>query len=121
MDYNRIENRDSIGIKYFQLNVKLLVEGFESNCVEYNIGNQQDKIRMESDCRVFCLAKILKGKLQSIKPFTYDLIRRQLFSYFGNFSKDSDISLDDILKYERECSQKCKSDCNTQIYLAEIV
>ena len=91
LDY--IEVKPSViydNIKYSQLNIELLVNGYESNCAEYNIKNDQDKFWMESDCRVLCFAKFVKGKLSSMRAITSDLIRREFSSCFDIITKDSE-------------------------------
>ena len=109
--------------EYSQMITHFLINGFESNCDEYDIRNEYGTIRMENDCRVRCIAPILmrKHKDESIVPLqTLDLVRREHRSSFGNIS----ISLFGDFDFEDEaydiCSEKCKPDCNTRLYFTQI-
>ena len=72
--YFGIQPNRQYWVKYSQLNVELLLEGFESNCAEYNIRNEYGNIRIESDCRVYCIAQIVKQKFNSMIPLTMRII-----------------------------------------------
>ena len=49
--YFTIKPNEIYVVKYSQLNIEMLLEGFESNCIEYDIRNKNDTIKMENDCR----------------------------------------------------------------------
>ena len=123
--YFQIEsNQQKTGVKYSQLNVELLLEGFESNCAEYDIRNEHGTIRMESDCRINCIAEIVKEKFNSKLPWQFnsksekDMIRREVSSSIDNITIDFNGILDkNVLD---KCSTKCKPDCNSKLYLTEI-
>ena len=57
LDYLEIRPSSGYWVEYSQLSVELLLEGFESNCAEYDIGNEYGTIRMENDyllCLLHC-------------------------------------------------------------------
>ena len=66
----------------------MLLEGFESNCVEYNIRNKYGNIKMEKDCHVYCIAQILKKMFNSKVPLTDDAMRRDVCSKIVNITID---------------------------------
>ena len=123
IDYFSVKPNGRYLIKYFQLNVELVLGSFESNCAEYDISNEYGTIRMESDCRVYCIAEFIKEKYNSNLPLQFnsnidDLIRREFWLSLKNISIDSKHNLDkEVLDI---CSTKCKPDCNTKQYLTEI-
>ena len=49
MDYFDVRPNDRFTVKYFGLNLELLLESSESNCAHYDIRNEEGKIRMESE------------------------------------------------------------------------
>ena len=117
-----IKPYEQILVKYSQLNVELILDGFESNCAEYNIGNEYGTIRMESDCRVYCIAEYVKENFNSTFPWildvnSEDLIRREVWSSIDSITIDFKRYLNK--KVLDICSTKCKPDCNTKQYLSE--
>ena len=92
--YFKIKPNEIYLIKFSQLNVELLLDGFESNCVEYNIKNEYGTIRMESDCRVYCIVQIVKQKFNSKLPLMDDLMRREVLSSIDNITIDFNAILD---------------------------
>ena len=119
LDYFWVEPDVDYSITYSQLITELLVKGFESNCYEYNVRNEYGTIRMENDCRMHCIAQILKENYKSttaLNLLTLDLVRREHSSHFGNIS--TPINTNSVLNDTHfwECSEKCKSDCSSKQY-----
>ena len=85
------------------------MHGFESNCVEYDIRNEQDKIRMRSDCVMHCMNKIDND----ISNFTItsDLLRRDILKSFGNISIKLSKSMN-FNEMREKCLENCKPECN---------
>ena len=122
--YFEIKPNEYYSVKYFQLKVELVLEGFESNCVEYDIRNKYGKIRMESDCRVYCIADFVKRKkIYDLPPSmlnsrSNDLIRSEVWGSFEN--KNTTFNGYVQKKVVEECSEKCKPDCNSKQFLTEV-
>ena len=115
--YFPIKPNERYLVKYSQLNVELLLDGFESNCAEYDTGNKYGTIRMESEYRVYCIVEYVKENFNSTFPWILlkDLIRREVWSSIGRITIDFNGYLDkEVLDI---CSSKCKPDCNTKQYL----
>ena len=62
LDYFHVKPNALISVKYSQLNTELLID---SNCFEYDISNEHDKMRMQSDCLVQCYVEFMVEKLNS--------------------------------------------------------
>ena len=123
LDYFYFRENEFYQGKYTQMLTQFLVDGFESNCDEYDIRNEYGTIRMQNDCRVRCIAQFLKKSavVKSIPLLTFDLVRREHRSSFGNIS----IPLYNNYNALRDenyiiCSEKCKPDCNTRLYFTQI-
>ena len=99
----------------------MLAHSFESNCVEYNIRNKQGIIRMENDCRLNCIAKVMNENFKTvttIMDLNY-LIRKEACSFFGNISIN--LNKDNYMKnFSDICAARCKPDCNMKQYFTEI-
>ena len=92
------------------------MDGFESNCAEYDIGNKHAKIRMENDCLIHCSNAIEKDEIKVKFSITmFDLIRRDVLSSFGN--KSINLKRYGVnLEQSDNCLEKCKTDCNSKRY-----
>ena len=121
LNYFSVEPDQLYSVKFTQFNIELVLEGFESNCAEYDIGNEHGSNRMQSDCLVKCYGQFIKERYNSFPRGDLNiLIRKNLFSYFGNIS----INLSDFKPHESDidiiCYERCKPDCNTKQFLTDI-
>ena len=119
MNYFDVKPNGDYSVKYSQLNTELLAEGFESNCADYDIKNEQGKIRMEADCLIHCYGDFMIEKFNHLTKGSSNLIRKGLISSFDkipiNLTKGHNSGEEmDI------CSEKCKPDCNLKRYFIEV-
>ena len=122
--YFSFKEKGFYSLKYSQMITRFLANGFQSNCVEYDIRKESGTIRMEGDCRVHCFASILieasKDPLSKL-----DLVRKEHRSYFANISIPLYV-LDDSYDFDLEdkvykiCFKRCKPDCNSRLYFTDI-
>ena len=112
LDYFEVKSEKDYHAKYSQLNIELISDSFEANCADYNIRNEHGEIRMESDCRVYCTAQLLKEKFNSkIGTMVWvDLIRTEVWESFGNIS----IDLKEYNHTMKEVLTKCKMQTRLQ-------
>ena len=91
------------------------------NCDD--IKKEYGTIRMESDCRVHCIASIFKEAYKDrskVQLLLCDLVRREHKLCFGNISDH--LYGRYYLNEEKcnYCSARCKPDCNTRLYFTDI-
>ena len=118
-NYFEVKPNVVYSVKYSQLNTELVAKSLESNCVEYDVGNEHSKIRMENDCKVKCIVQKMNEKFKSITRGSRYLYRKEFSLAIGNISLDftKEQLLDDLTE---SCSQICKPDCFTKEYFTEI-
>ena len=121
LDYFSVNPNVNYDVKYNKLNIKLVLERFESNCAEYDIVNERDSNRMHSDCLVKCYSAFFKEKYKCLTKDLKFLITKDLVSSFGNVSINLNITEPDGSDHEDTiCYDRCKPDCNTEKYLTDI-
>ena len=112
-------------IIYFQFNNELLVNGFESNCVIFDIKNNPGSL--SSDCQLYYLADVMKEKYHSQFIFILNLIRSDMSLLFDNISIElSEFNELNYLimmkKFEydsKKCSDNCKTECTSKQFFTE--
>ena len=117
-NYIPVKPNELYSVKYSQMITEFHPNGFESNCHEYNITNEYGTIRMPSDCRIKCIADIVQSRYSF---FTWDLVRREHKQHFSNFLipiSTRYIFSDELFEL---CSKRCKPDCNTKLFLTELI
>ena len=119
VDYINVKSSIIYSLKYFQISTQLLLDGFESNCAEYDIRNKINSNRMQSDCLAQCYAQFIKDKYKSL-PRSDLMIGKQQISFFGNISINFTETTDIEPYIENVCSQRCKPDCSAKQFLFEI-
>ena len=85
-NYFDVNSNNAYYVEFSQLNTELLLDGFESNCAQYDIKNEHGNILMQSDCVEHCLNGIEKDNLKSNFSLSWNLITTEILSSFGNKS-----------------------------------
>ena len=114
-DFMLLNNSLSYSLRYSRVETRLLGNGFDTNCFDYNLDHKFANHNMRSDCITSCLMENSSCSPDHFINIKY-LLRKQLFKNKVNITAEV-CHINDVMgelymkRKEMECMSRCRKDC----------
>ena len=125
-DMSELDYKNHQFFRFSQVNTELLGEGFETNCLEYDLDYKFANFNMRSDCITSCVRNLYEQtQEQGYCKFSNYPLRNELLEQEENYKKcdsETDFYFDVTevhTEHEQKCFKKCRMDCEFRYYLLQ--
>ena len=122
LNYKRVNPHTYTALKYSELGIQRLGEGYDTDCHSYESDTDFSYYRLRSDCIEDCYQNKQNCKVTDGFVLSNSLLRK---NYTRNKIPrlhlcNSEMFIRDSLNFRRNCEKNCKVECKFKYYFVEI-